>query len=89
MYWEHNGKRTLVTGVFNPRTKLKGAEIVRERLHLLGFVNEREFKADSFGGSVQFVANPYLIKTEEEARAIANAWPLKASSVLNLKPKSE
>ncbi len=89
MYWEYNGKRTLVTGAFNPRTKSKGADNVRERLHLLGFVNEREFKPESFGGSIQFFINPNLVKTEDEARPIADAWPLKGSEFLNLKPKED
>ena len=37
----------LISGVFNERTTVKGAEQAREREHLIGSVNEREFHPDN------------------------------------------
>jgi hypothetical protein len=64
-YWKGN----LITGVFSPKTKLRGAAETRERLHFIGFVNEKDYEAGAFGSSIQFIANPHLFKTPEEARA--------------------
>ncbi len=74
-----------VTGVFDEATTLKGAKEARERIHFIGFVEEREFGPDAFGPSIQFVANPYLFNDEESARAAIGAWPLKPAAVLNLR----
>jgi hypothetical protein len=55
-------KGNLVSGVFSPRTMLKGAAEARERLHFIGFVNEQSYEAGAFGPSIQFIGNPHLFK---------------------------
>ncbi|MGC2775393.1 MAG: hypothetical protein WA418_07100 [Bradyrhizobium sp.] len=78
-YW----KGKLISGVFSPETKLRGAGEARERLHFIGFVNERSYAANAIGPSVQFIANPHLFKTPEEARAALARWPLGEPDILN------
>jgi hypothetical protein len=39
----------LVSGVFDTKTTLKGAAQARERLHFIGFVNEKSYEDGSFG----------------------------------------
>ena len=77
----YNGK--LISGVFSPETNLKGAAEARERLHFIGFVNEKSYETGAFGPSIQFVANPNLFKTSEEARAALAGWPLGEPDILN------
>lgn len=78
-YW--NGE--LITGVFSPRTKLRGAAEARERLHFIGFVNEKSYETEELATAIQFIANPHLFKTSEEARAALAGWPLGEPNILN------
>jgi hypothetical protein len=78
-YWE----RKLISGVFSLRTEVRGAAEARERLHFIGFVNEKAYEAGEFGSAIQFIANPHLFKTEEEARAALAGWPLGEPVILN------
>jgi hypothetical protein len=55
-YWKGN----LITGVFSPKTKLRGAAEARERLHFIGFVNEKSYETGAFGPAIQFIANPHF-----------------------------
>jgi ribosomal L7/L12-like protein len=76
-------KGNLISGVFSPKTKLRGAAEARERLHFIGFVNEKSYEASAIGPAIQFIANPHLFKTEEEARAALAGWPLGEPDILN------
>ena len=79
-FW--NGK--LITGVFDEATKLRGAKEARERVHFIGFVHEREYKDGAFGEQIQFIANPYLFQSKEEARDALDCWPLEPVRALNI-----
>jgi hypothetical protein len=83
MYWGEGKNRKLITGVFSPYTKVKGAAEARERLHFIGFVNERSFKPDDYAGAIQFIANPHLYKNVHEIKAAIDTWPLASRVVLN------
>ncbi len=78
-YWKNN----LISGVFSPKTNLRGAAEARERLHFIGFVNENSYEAGAIGPAIQFIANPQLFKTSDEARAALAGWPLGEPDILN------
>jgi hypothetical protein len=82
-YWD----KKLITGVFSVKTKLRGAIEARERLHFIGFVNEKSYETGAFGQAIQFIANPNLFKTVEEARAALAEWPLGEPNILNAPTK--
>ena len=82
-YWKGN----LISGVFSPETKLRGAGEARERLHFIGFVNEKAYAANAIGPAIQFIANPNLFKTPGEARAALAGWPLGEPDILNARRK--
>ena len=73
----------LITGVFDSETDQKGAPQARERLHFVGFVHEKSYEDGSFGSAIQFIANPNLFKSAEEARAALAGWPLGEPEILN------
>lgn len=77
----YEGKR--ITGVFNSKTNLKGAAEARERLHFIGFVDEKAYETGAFGPAIQFFANPNLFKTPEEAHKALAGWPLGVPYILN------
>ena len=70
----------LISGVFNERTRVRGAREARERVHLLGFVHESDFADGGFAAGTRFIANPYLFASAEDARAAIAVWPLHPGS---------
>ncbi|MCP1908949.1 hypothetical protein J2R96_001429 [Bradyrhizobium elkanii] len=86
-FFRHYFQGRLITGVFDPRTAMKGAAEARERLHFVGFVNEKAYEDGSFGPAIQFVANPNLFKTAEEAQAALAGWPLGTPDIINARSK--
>lgn len=78
-YW--NGE--LIFGVFNKRNTLRGADYIRQRVHFLGFVNEKEYREGGFVDNTQFIANPFLFETAPDARSALETWPLQPARLLN------
>jgi hypothetical protein len=76
-------KKKLISGVFSPRTDLRGAAQARERVHFIGFVRERVYKPGEFGSAIQFVVNPHLLARTVQIEPAIETWPLKPSRVLN------
>lgn len=74
-YWEG----TLISGAFSPRTKVRGAAQMRERVHFLGFVGEESYAPGEIPQVSHFIANPNLFRDEDEAAAAFAAWPLRRS----------
>jgi hypothetical protein len=84
-----------ITGFFNEATKTKGAANLRDRVHFVGFVNERSYSDDEFGQTIQFFANPKLFPGDNPeaksalARNAMATWPLKGSRLMNAGPEPE
>lgn len=72
-----------ITGVFSPETTLRGAAEMRERVHFLGFVNERIYGPGKFATATQFIANPHLFADAEAARTAIATWPLQPVCLIN------
>ena len=70
-YWD----KRLISGVFNPKTDLRGAPEARARLHFIGFVTEKLYQPGEFAKVTRFFANPYLLDHERAEAGIAK-WPL-------------
>ncbi len=75
-------KGELISGVFNLRTNVHGAEQARQRVHFIGFVNERDYGSGAFARATQFIANPQLLADADAARAAIATWPLQPATVL-------
>lgn len=77
---EFNGKQ--VTGAYEEETELKGSKELRERVHLIGFVKEDEYKPGEFRTSIHFIPNPHLLNDPEKATALIKTWPFTDSKLL-------
>jgi hypothetical protein len=75
-----------ITGVFDKRTKMKGAAEARERLHFLGFVHDRAYQDTKFASKIAFIGNPYLFGSSEEMNAAMATWPLQPARLINNQP---
>jgi hypothetical protein len=75
LYW---GKAPrLISGVYSPETRLKGAALLRERVHFIGIARERTFAPDELPRVTKFFANPHLFPDQAAAEAAFATWPLK------------
>jgi hypothetical protein len=72
-----------ISGVFAAETAVDGAAEARGRVHFLGFVRERTYKPDEFGGVIEIVANPHLFHDAATVRVAGASWPLQPIRVLN------
>ncbi len=77
-YWEEK----LITGVFSPETTLRGGTEARSRLNFIGFINEKTYEPGGFPAATQFVANPQLLTSADEARAVLAEWPLQPAELI-------
>lgn len=75
-YW--NGEP--IKGIFEIGNPLRGIDTLRERIHFVGFVNEKTFGAGEFRSQIYYVVNPHLFKSEYEARKTLNAMPFYTES---------
>jgi hypothetical protein len=73
----------LISGAYSPRTNVRGAREFRERVHFLGFVQERTHRAGEFAAVTQFIANPHLFRDAAEVNAAMADWPLQPVHILN------
>jgi hypothetical protein len=83
MYWGEDKQRELISGVFGPRTRVKGATEVHERVHFIGFVRERSFQPGELGMVIQFVGNPTPVQGGRRYQSGHRHWPLQPAKVLN------
>lgn len=65
-----------VLGIFDVRNKRPGAQLLRERIYLIGFVVEEEFGLSKFQQQVRYRPNPYLTGNE----SVFDSFPLKRST---------
>ena len=77
MWWNNQPIR----GVFASDNTMKGSKQIRERVHLLGFVDEKQYGPASFAKSIRFVTNPHLVDANM-AQCLLGAWPLQPTDLL-------
>jgi hypothetical protein len=65
------GKAEPIKGLFQPANPLRGAPVIQERVHFLGFVTEKSYKAGEISKVMRPFANPHLLGDEQEA---SHAW---------------
>lgn len=80
--WQRpSGNRELIKGLFEVGNPLPAARLVQERIHFLGFINEREYRQGGMRvhdkNIVYFLANPNLFSAEAEAEKAFASYPLR------------
>jgi hypothetical protein len=81
VYMWHNPatkKAEPVKGLFQPENPLRGARLIQERVHFLGFVVERMFSDGEIPRVMRTFANPHLLSDDQEAGAAWTTNPLSA-----------
>ena len=66
-----------ITGLFQSETSLRGAELVRRRIHFIGFVCEEDYTEGELREKARYVANPHLFADKDEARAAFMTCPVR------------
>lgn len=78
-FWTNpkTGQRQPIMGLFEVGCPLPASRIVQERLHVIGFICERDFAAGEIKEQTFYCCNPALFKNEQAARAAMSSWPLR------------
>lgn len=70
------GKSEPIKGLFQPENPLRGAPVIQERIHFLGFVAEKRYKAGEISTVMRTFSNPHLFGDKQEAAAAWKTHPL-------------
>jgi hypothetical protein len=70
------GKSEPIKGLFQPENPLRGAPVIQERVHFLGFVAEKSYKAGEISTVMRAFPNPHLLGNKQEAGAAWKTHPL-------------
>lgn len=80
-YWQTGpDKLEAIAGLFEKSNPLRASKYIRERVHFLGFIREREYAEGEIRNNAYYLANPHLFASEAEARAAFNTFPLQPES---------
>ncbi len=81
-YWTNpkTGERAAIQGLFQPACPLPAARVAQQRLHVVGFVCEKNFGRNEITQQSIYFCNPALFETEQAARSAMAEWPLKPTS---------
>lgn len=74
-HWpDKEGQKRPIKGIFDKNNPLEAMKTVQERIHFIGFVNERKYGAGDMRAQIYFCANNLLFN-EDEARGLFNKSP--------------
>ena len=65
-----------IRGLFEPTSPQEGAEMLRKRVHFVGFLCEKDFGPDGLRKSAYYCANPSFFKSSDEVCELLAEWPL-------------
>jgi hypothetical protein len=71
-----DGRVEPIKGLFELGNPLRAAQLIRERIHFLGFVKEEKFSDKEIQRTSLFLANRELFATREEAESAYSIYPL-------------
>lgn len=75
-YWKSKNKLEPIKGLFIDSCPLRAASFVRERIHFLGFVCEREYDEGEIQRRAYYFPNPHLLTNIQACQAY-DTYPLK------------
>jgi hypothetical protein len=77
-----DGRVEPIKGLFEKGNPLRAAQLIRERIHFLGFVKEEGFSEREIQKKSLFLANPELFATQGEAESTYSTYPLATVLIL-------
>jgi hypothetical protein len=82
-YWTNpkTGERAAIRGLFEKECPLPAAAVAQQRLHVIGIICERDFKASEIVEKSFHLCNPALFSDEAAARYALSRWPLRSTAV--------
>jgi hypothetical protein len=72
----NGGDAEPIKGLLQPDNPLRGARLIQERVHFLGFVAEKSYRDNEIPRLMKYFANPHLLGDEQEAEAAWKTNPL-------------
>jgi len=77
-FWTNpkTGQRTPIAGLFESHCPLRGGDVLRSRIHAIGFVCEKSYGPGEITTKTIYRCNPGLFANESSAQAAMSTWPL-------------
>ena len=72
-----DGKREPIKGLFEKGNPMKAAQFVQQRIHFIGFVEEKEYREGEIVEASLYLSNPWLFPSDEQAAGAFGSYPLK------------
>jgi hypothetical protein len=77
-FWkDRNGTFSPIKGIFEKDNPLKGSRILQQRIHFLGFVNEKEYGQGKLLNQIQYFPNPTLFDDNKSVQLIYGQMPFR------------
>lgn len=78
VYWKNkNGDLEPIKGLYEKNNPLRAARYVRERIHYIGFIAEKEYSKDELMSKIYYISNTLLFH-DSSARTVYNHYPMKS-----------
>jgi hypothetical protein len=90
LHWlpkEVKGQPGPICGVFDPRSPVESAKVFQERVHFIGFINERSYLPGEMRTvkAAHYLPNPNLFRSDAEARTAFQTYPFRPQQKADLK----
>ena len=76
-FWEIKpGRKEPIKGLFEKNNPIKASKYIRERIHFIGFVREKEYVEGELADRTYYFGNPHLFKSNKETKRAYQTYPL-------------
>ena len=76
-FWEIKpGRKEPIKGLFEKNNPIKASKYIRERIHFIGFVREKEYVEGELADRTYYLGNPHLFKSNKEIKRAYQTYPL-------------
>lgn len=77
--WTHYWNGKPIKGLFEKSNEqLKAAKFIRERIHFIGFIREKDYKQGEIRDNAFYALNKHLFKNTDELNKVWETYPLKS-----------
>jgi hypothetical protein len=76
----HSWNGAPIRGLFDPTNPLEAAQLIRERIHFFGFVNEQSYAEGEIADRARYFPNPNLFSDDDDWKESLASYPLRPPS---------
>ena len=82
-FWKDgNGKSAPIKGIFDKNNPLHASKTLQERIHFIGFADEKEYGQGELLNQIHYIGNPTLFDSDESLKAVYNKMPFRKEGAI-------